>query len=319
MNSEEQNRTRSYAEFEARRKKRRKRRIRRRRLITLTTFLTVIIAGVIIFSIVSSINSDENTPSNSPDEIDLIGGTSEDAADTFELMSEPTPEPTPENTLALETNDLLKIATNASTDTEKVCYLTFDDGPTNSITPLILDILRKYNIKATFFEVGSLIESNPSMARRVYDEGHLIGNHSYTHTYSKVYADTDAFMSEINKTFELIEGVCGTDNIFRLTRFPGGSYNAGSYASVKQDCKEVLAENGIYYCDWNALNGDAEGKSKNSQELYEYFVDNASFSKNLVVLMHDASGKNETPASLELVIQRLISEGYTFKRLDEAI
>ena len=112
----------------------------------------------------------------------------------------PTVEPVQTNTLnippATEENDLLQIVKDSVQ--EKRCYLTFDDGPTENITPQILDTLRKYNIKATFFEVGSLIDSNFDMARRVYEEGHLIANHSDGHNYEKLYASTDTFINEVN-------------------------------------------------------------------------------------------------------------------------
>jgi len=71
-----------------------------------------------------------------------------------------------------------------NSDGVKTAYLTFDDGPNNSVTVQVLDVLRRYNIKATFFMVGTLIEKNPQVARRIYDEGHCLANHSYSHNYS---------------------------------------------------------------------------------------------------------------------------------------
>ena len=199
------------------------------------------------------------------------------------------------------------------------CYLTFDDGPTENITPQILDTLRKYNIKATFFEVGSLIDSNFDMARRVYEEGHLIANHSDGHNYEKLYASTDTFINEVNTCFQKIDAVTGGTQTMKLVRFPGGSYksSADSFSPVKQECKAVLKENGYYYCDWNALNGDAEGKKKDAQGLLDYLKSNMPEGQNVVILMHDASAKQATADALPMIIEYLISEGYTFHRLDD--
>lgn len=218
---------------------------------------------------------------------------------------------------AAEENDLMEIIENSGQT--KRCYLTFDDGPTTNITPQILDTLRRYNVKATFFEVGSLIESNPDMARRVYEEGHLIANHSQGHDYDELYASTESFMTEVNECYEAIKSVTDGEEPFKLVRFPGGSFNssADSHAPVKQECKTALKDAGFYYCDWNSLNGDAEGKTKDPEELLEYLQENSAGQNNLVVLMHDAAAKQATADYLASAIEWLMSEGYTFHRLDD--
>ncbi len=218
---------------------------------------------------------------------------------------------------AAENNDLLDIATTRSDD-KKIAYLTFDDGPTTSVTPLILDTLRRFNVKATFFEVGSLIEKNPDMARRVYEEGHLIANHSYSHTYSELYESSESFMSEINQTYEAIRQVTGEDAPFKLVRFPGGSFNSGTYGEVKQEYKALLAENGYYYCDWNSMNADAEGGSKTAEQLTEYLKTSVKGRSRVVILMHDAATKHSTAEALDDIILYLTDEGYEFRRLDQA-
>lgn len=214
-----------------------------------------------------------------------------------------------------QSNDMLKIYPDNG---DKICYLTFDDGPTNSITPQILDTLRKYNIKATFFEVGSLIKANPDMARRVYEEGHLIANHSYKHEYKELYATEDSFMTEITQTDELIQQIMDPgEEHFKLIRFPGGSYNAGSYGAKKQQYKESLKEAGYYYADWNALSGDAEGGKKTADQLVEYTKKTAGTKNKVVILMHDAANKQNTADALPRIIEYFIGQGYQFARMDE--
>ena len=216
---------------------------------------------------------------------------------------------------ASEENDLLKIATSAAGTSDKVCYLTFDDGPTKEGTPQVLDVLKKYDVKATFFALGKMLDANREIAEREHNEGHLIANHSYSHDYNALYASSDSFISEIKKTQDVIDNINGSES-FKLIRFPGGSYNAGDHAAEKQTYKEVLKQNGFYYADWNCLNGDAESSLKSADSLLNRVKDTAT-GKKIVVLMHDAATTTTTPEALGSIIEYLQSQGYKFKRLDE--
>lgn len=307
-------------EFENRRRERRRReRLRKKRIRAV--LLLIVLIGIIVLACtaISTINKNrseaENFAANSENTITDIPADNDDSNISTEapVTVEQTavssiPEPSVEN-------NLLQVI--ADSGQMKRCYLTFDDGPTDNITPQILDVLRRYNVKATFFEVGSLIESNPDMARRVYEEGHLIANHSYSHNYDKLYATEEAFITEILTCEDIIKGVMNGEEPFKLIRFPGGSYNAGDHAAEKQIYKKSLAQNGYYYCDWNSLNGDAEGKTKNASELLEYLKENMTGYNNLIVLMHDASTKQATADALPSVIEYISSLGYTFHRLDD--
>ncbi len=215
---------------------------------------------------------------------------------------------------ANEQNDLVAFASITAPE-PKVCYLTFDDGPNNTITIQVADILRRYNVKATFFQVGSLIESHPDVTRRLHNEGHLIANHSYAHNYSELYASTDSFMTEIKRTENLIRDTIGEDP-FKLIRFPGGSYNSGKYADIKQQCKEVLKQNDYFHADWNCLTGDAEGGSKTPQQLLDRLKETLDGQSQAIILMHDTISKKNTVEALPAVMDYLISEGYTFDTLD---
>ena len=169
--------------------------------------------------------------------------------------------------------------------------------------------------------MGRLIKENPDVAKRVHDEGHLIANHSYSHDYNALYQTEESFTEEIKKAEQTIAEITGEPVDLKLIRFPGGSYNAGDHAAEKQVYKNTLANMGYYYCDWNTLNGDAEGKEKSSAELTEYFKKYAaSFieqDKNVIVLMHDSDSKQATVESLDGIIAYLVEHGYTFHRLDE--
>lgn len=304
-------------EFERRRRERRMRERRRKKRIRAAIILIAFVCAVILIVIVCM---SKCSPKQTGEPVQLGGdGTSET---TLSPQDGGTPTAAPiVNPMSIppasENNDLMDIIEDSGQ--EKRCYLTFDDGPTENITPQILDTLRRYNVKATFFEIGSLIQTNPSMARRVYEEGHLIANHSDGHNYAKLYVSTDTFMNEVNECYEAIKDVTGEAEPFKLVRFPGGGFNssADSYAPVKQECKDALAEYGFYYCDWNALNGDAEGKTKDADELLDYLIDSIDGQDNIVVLMHDAAAKQATADALGSIIEYLRGEGYTFHRLDD--
>lgn len=300
-------------EFEYRRRERRRReRLRKKRIRAVLLLIILIGIIVLICTAISAVirgNSEKNDlipPSDNA--VTDIAATPEATIAPQSAASSVIPTPA-------EENSLIEIIADAGQ--LKHCYLTFDDGPTENITPQILDVLRRYNVKATFFEVGSLIEANPDMARRVYEEGHLIANHSNSHNYDKLYASNNSFITEILDCEDKIKSVMNGEDTFHLVRFPGGSYNSGDHSSQKQIYKKLLADNGYYYCDWNCLNGDAEGRTKNAEQLLEYLKESMIGFNNIIVLMHDASTKQATVDALPSIIEYISSQGYTFHRLDD--
>ena len=315
-------------------RRRRKQKMMRRRMIFFSVIILIIIVASIVFAVKHN-TSRENVPAptpavtTAPPQNTDLPGAAEESTDqpkgteppaSADPASSPTIDPALTDKVVFPPKpekpaDILK-GLNME-DGEKVAYLTFDDGPTLTVTPKILDTLRRYNVKATFFQVGSLIEENPDMARRVYDEGHLLANHSYAHNYSKLYATEESFITEIEKTYQLIQNVSGNENYPKVFRFPGGGYNTGTWGANKQKYKEVLASKGIRYCDWNALNGDAEGGTQTAAQLLER-VKSTAKKEDIVILMHDAAAKKTTAEALPDIIEYLISQGYAFKRLDEA-
>lgn len=113
---------------------------------------------------------------------------------------------------------------NIYSSDEKQVFLTFDDGPTKEITPLVLDILKEENVPATFFVLGSRVELYPELVKREFEEGHYIANHGYSHSYSSIYSSTQAVIDEYNKTESAIQTAIGIPEYHSyLFRFPGGS------------------------------------------------------------------------------------------------
>jgi len=194
---------------------------------------------------------------------------------------------------------------------EKIAYLTFDDGPSKSVTPLILDLLKKENVKATFFVLGSRVELNQDAIKRMYREGHYIANHGYSHIYGNIYANPEAVLEEYNKTRDAIKKALGTEYDGHLFRFPGGS-SGGKYNNVKKEAKTLLADNNIAYIDWNSLNSDAAG-AKTKEAIIESTKQTVGEKNSVVILMHDAGDKILTYEALPEIIAYLKEQGYTFK------
>lgn len=196
----------------------------------------------------------------------------------------------------------------------KRVFLTFDDGPSDTVTPHILDILKKYNIKATFFVLGNRVSNHKELIQREYNEGHYIANHGYSHRYDKIYSSSSKVLEEYNKTEAAIKKALGNKEYeSNLFRFPGGSVG-GSYDKVKKQAKKQLKKEGIAYLDWNALTNDANG-AKSKKEIIKNLKTTIQNQDNVVVLMHDAADKKLTYQSLEEVIKYLKKQGYNFKNM----
>lgn len=203
-------------------------------------------------------------------------------------------------------------------DGQKVVYLTFDDGPSETVTPKILDILKKENVKATFFVLGSSIDSSnesKNILKREVAEGHSIGNHTYSHNYSYLYPNrvinVENFMSDIEKANKSIKAVLGEDFVVRAIRFPGGYMSWTDEDGIN----DILKEKGYYHIDWNSLSKDAEGDYKSSEELLEEVKSSVYGREKAVILMHDNYGKEETAKALPEIIDYLKEQGYEFRTI----
>ncbi len=200
--------------------------------------------------------------------------------------------------------------------TEKVAYLTFDDGPSATITPQILDILKNENVSATFFVVGARVNKYPNLVKRAYEEGHYIANHGYTHSYSEIYKSLDTIFGEYVDCENAVRNALGIDDYrMYLFRYPGGSAG-GRYSDIKNESKNVLNSYGVTYTNWNCMTGDAEGKNTVEEQLEELKA-TMEGDDTIIVLMHDASDKQVTADALPEVIRYLKEQGYIFKNFYE--
>ncbi len=189
--------------------------------------------------------------------------------------------------------------------TEKVIYLTFDDGPGPS-TERLLDILKKYNVKATFFVVNT---AYIDVIRRAAAEGHAIGIHSVTHKFQEIYSSEDAFLRDLYTMRDIIAGITGQTTT--LMRFPGGgsntisSFNPGIMTRLTQKVVDL----GFQYFDWNVDSNDAGG-ARTSYQVFQNVTRGISNKQTAVVLQHDIKGFSVD--AVERIINWGLSNGYTF-------
>ena len=198
-------------------------------------------------------------------------------------------------------------------ESEKIAYLTFDDGPSAN-TDKILDILKEKGVKATFFVVGKEGEQAKARYQRILDEGHSLGLHTYSHNYEEIYASLSAFQNDVKKLQNYLYEVIGQR--IRIYRFPGGSSNSVSKVPV-EDMISYLKEEGIEYFDWNASSEDAVLTGAECAVLNQNVLKDALLYKRTMILMHDLSTCTGTVDGLSDLIDRMHEEGYGFQEIDE--
>ena len=195
----------------------------------------------------------------------------------------------------------------------KTIYLTFDDGP-SYLTSQILDILKEKEVAATFFVVGSNLDTYKDVVKRAYISGHTIALHTNTHRYNEIYASLDAYINDLNTLKYRVKSIIKETP--RIVRLPGGSSNTISRKYKEGIITEVtnyLNDNHYYYFDWNIDSLDASGKVS-KEVIYNSVVNNLKVGNN-IVLMHDTNTKQTTVEALPMIIDYAKANGYTFARL----
>ena len=179
-------------------------------------------------------------------------------------------------------------------------YLTFDDGPSSN-TNEILDILAEYNVKATFFVCGKPDSRYTDVYKRMVDEGHTLGMHSYSHKYSVIYESVDSFKEDLMKLRIFLYQTTGEMSSFY--RFPGGSSNDVSTVDMK-DLIAYLNESDITFFDWNVSAGD-DRAGADKTTIYNNIVNNVPRFQHCVILMHDSADKHATVEALPEIIEAI--------------
>ena len=188
-------------------------------------------------------------------------------------------------------------------ETTQRVYLTFDDGPSDR-TNEILDILKQYNVKATFFVVGKTDEKSIEIYKRIVADGHALGLHSFSHKYDEIYRSEDAFLQDIKKLQDFLFETTGQK--VSILRFPGGSSNKVSTLDMKHLILR-LDDLGIHYFDWNVSSQDANGKETPTNQLVANVLVNVKKFPDCIVLLHDGVNKQETVSALPSMLDELVA------------
>ncbi|MBR3414454.1 polysaccharide deacetylase [Candidatus Saccharibacteria bacterium] len=215
---------------------------------------------------------------------------------------------------SLEKISITEIASTAKApnpDGSRTIYLTFDDGP-GPYTAKLLDILKKYNVKVTFFVTGA---GDDSLIVREANEGHTVALHTMTHNYAYVYSSIANYFDDLYQIQSRVKNLTGQTPT--IIRFPGGSsnlvsagYDGGSH--IMSSLVNEVSARGFTYFDWNVSSGDA-GAPLSSEQIYQNVTENLKPGAS-VVLQHDI--KDYSVDAVERIIEYGQKNGYTFKKLD---
>ncbi|MBF0978729.1 MAG: polysaccharide deacetylase [Clostridiales bacterium] len=236
---------------------------------------------------------------------------------TTETQSKITETKTNEN--KTQTNKISENKTDESKTTpsngKSIAYLTFDDGP-SSITHSVLDILKKYNVKATFFVINSGNYNKETLQREV-NEGHTIGLHAYDHNYAIAYKDDNSYLDGIDKLRAKVKADTGFDSHY--IRFPGGSSNTISkrYSKgIMSRITKTAKQRGYKYYDWNVDDDDA-GRARTADDCYNNVIKELRPNRSNIVLMHDFGTNKKILEALPRIIEYCQKNGYTMLPIDD--
>ncbi|OPX93281.1 MAG: Peptidoglycan-N-acetylglucosamine deacetylase [Pelotomaculum sp. PtaB.Bin104] len=217
------------------------------------------------------------------------------------------------------------------TEPAKYVFFTFDDGPNSHYTGIILDILKKYGVKASFCVIGNNIEKNPEVLKRIVNEGHGVVNHTYSHDYDKIYASPGAFLEDLQKCNQAIASLTGKN--VRVYRAPGGD------PKLNKETYALLSKKGYISLGWNVTSGDTDPNGATPEQVYGNVANGVvkmeKMNKAPIILMHDGTeinlslsspgtatlnyikNRESDVAALPKIIEFLQAKGYTFAVVDE--
>lgn len=259
----------------------RSRKLKKQRVIIAMLSLLLIFGGIALFVVYNAVFKDNTVHMEEIKEEHLASNSFDTLAHNVKLVNV---------NVALEKMKRVP-------DGSKIVALTFDDGPGYGSTQRILDCLAKYDIKATFFCLGSRVEANPEMAKKIVKAGHEIASHSYNHPNLITLSDEDVAF-QIDKTNSIIKSVTGKTPT--SLRPPYGSFNDRVKAIAKLD----IALWNVDSEDWKSKNGDA---------IYTHVFN--TMRNPGIILFHDIY--DSSADGVEKIVKRLVDEGYTFVTYSE--
>lgn len=287
----------------------RKKRVQRlKKMIVVSLFIGILVPWLlcsVLFLLIGRLNSDLKELQTRSQRLEQLAA--EQAAMLQELeesMNRLLEEKKQESIVEKEPEEEVSSVQSHSVETQEPLhkvYLTFDDGP-SSYTNDILDILKIYDVKATFFVLGKESEADQEALKRIVAEGHSLGMHSYSHKYEDIYSSKEAFAEDFQKLQDYLFRVTGVTS--KLYRFPGGSSNTIIDMDI-HDLIDYLDEQDTVYFDWNVSSGDAAKVLLSADTIVRNCTENLTQRKTSVILMHDAAGRPTTVEALPKIIETI--------------
>lgn len=257
----------------------------------------------------SSYTATDNCDGNITNKVKVTGSVNSTKIGTYKIIYEVTDS---------SGNKVTKTRTvqviNRPSNERGVIYLTFDDGPSATITAKVLDILKEEGVLATFFVINHSNNLN-YLIKREHDEGHTVALHSYTHDYKAIYQSKANYFQDLEKIQQKVKQITGVESF--IIRFPGGSSNTISRQYRKGIMSDLTGEviaKGYRYYDWNVSSGDAGG-AKSSEDVYRNVISSLSINRENIVLMHDFENSYYTLNALRSIIRYGKENGYKFKKI----
>ena len=208
----------------------------------------------------------------------------------------------PQEASAQENADPVPDAHSGQEQIHKV-YLTFDDGP-SIYTNDILDILDRYQVKATFFVVGREGTDAEEALQRIVEDGHTLGMHSYSHKYKELYESMDSFTRDFEQIRDYVYQATGVESVYY--RFPGGSSNTVSEIDMHEFI-DYLESRGVEYYDWNVSSGDGGSMKLTTDTLLENCTKDIDTRDTSIILLHDSAEKPTTVEALPEIIENILA------------
>lgn len=189
--------------------------------------------------------------------------------------------------------------------TQKVIYLTFDDGPVPEVTPFVLAELKKFNAKATFFCIGNNIEKHPQVFKNILDDGHCVGNHTLNHLNARKVA-FDEYIKNVNGCEQILQNILSSNRELKLFRPP--------YGRLTIKARKSLLEKGYTIVMWDVLSADFD-LAVNPEKCLKNVLKNAM--EGSIVVFHDSlKAKEKLEHTLPLVLAHFSKKGYSFYGLN---
>ncbi len=188
---------------------------------------------------------------------------------------------------------------------KKTIYLTFDAGYENGYTPAILDTLKKHNVKVTFFVVGNYLKTSPDLVKRMLSEGHIVGNHTFTHPDMSKISNMDSFKKEMVSVEDLFKEITGQD-MQKYYRPPQGKYSVNNLKQANELGYKTIFWS-LAYVDWY------QDKQPTKQQAFEKLI--PRIHPGAIVLLHSTSKTNSE--ILDELLTKWEDEGYKFGTLSE--